>query len=1141
MSSPAGGPRRSRAMLAALVLALSCLFALSGVSSAAPAPAAPSPALPRGSRIPAAGGSYFLSGVNYPQYRYYGGDIATLASVDQDCVWYYDSAFDYTAIDHDFAEMQASGVHTVRWWLFGDGRGAPEFDRAGKVTGLDATFFAHMDQAMQIAARHNIYIIWSLWDFLAFEHGNWLCGGAGMQQLQAVAAKMPASVREAFLNHVKMAEQAPAHLLPQAAGGDQPDSGQQCMVYAGGHRNLVTDTAAGGAQDSFFNNALIPMLQRYRGNPNVIGWEIMNEPEWTLNPTPETGGAYPQVQEPVDLAQMRQFFARFTQAVHTYAPGQYATVGGASLKFLGFGTYIPSGLWQGLGFDYYGEHYYGWMDTPANNGNPLAIDYNSTAAKIDAPVVIGEFPAHGGTQPAYLPSIRTTGSEASVLSLRYICGSYAPASEPPCTRSYTVKVDYYTPAGAIAGTDTITLPPYGGWTAPAPAGGAFTGAARVTSNGPVAAVITQTGMLSAGEQVAYTGQDKADTTLWLPRVTNQGAARTRIAVQNTDVHAANVTITYYTAAGAVAATDNFTLGPRGSTLIDPLLGGGPAGPPAGFTGTAVIVGTSPLVGVASLLDPAAGSDAYEAQPQGYMNEAYLPSVRNWGANGDPTIYLQNACCGPATTSITYYNTAGAPVASQRVTVPLNGAAVVQPQDVLVGGFEGSAIITSDGHPSAVMRSVAGASTAVYAATQFPDQRLHFPVTHHLNADGSGPVTSISAQNLNASNAITLWVTVNDAAGNTVYFANNIVVPPHGLWTRSINDLPGVPAGFSGTAEILWPYPNGWNAGFPLMAVARDLDGAHTSGSTYDGVASHSFGWAVTAYQPRDLLEGIYANHWAGALAWSYYDNGTGSWADYQEASAGFNAAHPADLAIGSGSYTPQPTPANPATATAAAATPTTAWGNPATATAQAGLTGTPQPPCVAASPTPAACTIHFSDVQPTDYFYAPVQYLFCHNIVSGYADGTFRPANTTTRGQFSKMLVLGRGWALSNPAAPTFRDVPASNPFYPFVETAYQHGAISGYACGAGCLEFRPNNDITRGQISKLIALAMGWPMVAPTAPTFRDVPSSNPFFGPIETVYRHGVISGYACGAGCLEFRPNANATRGQLSKMLYNAITNP
>jgi hypothetical protein len=36
-------------------------------------------------------------------------------------------------------------------------------------------------------------------------------------------------------------------------------------------------------------------------------------------------------------------------------------------------------------------------------------------------------------------------------------------------------------------------------------------------------------------------------------------------------------------------------------------------------------------------------------------------------------------------------------------------------------------------------------------------------------------------------------------------------------------------------------------------------------------------------------------------------------------------------------------------------------------------------------------------------------------------------------------------------------------------------------------------------------------------------------------------VISGYDCGPGCLEFRPANNATRAQLSKMLWIAVTHP
>src|SRR5579859_6972650 len=186
MPFPPGVWPGPRAVLATAFLVLAGLLIFNGPAPPVAAQAgAVTPQLARGSRIPWQDGSYFLSGVNYPYYRYYGGDIATLASVDQDCIWYYDSAFDYTTIDQDFADMQANGVHVVRWWLFGDGRGAPEFDGSGKVTGLDTTFFSHMDQALAIAHRHNIYLIWSLWDFLAFEHANWLCGGTGLAAQQA--------------------------------------------------------------------------------------------------------------------------------------------------------------------------------------------------------------------------------------------------------------------------------------------------------------------------------------------------------------------------------------------------------------------------------------------------------------------------------------------------------------------------------------------------------------------------------------------------------------------------------------------------------------------------------------------------------------------------------------------------------------------------------------------------------------------------------------------------------------------------------------------------------------------------------------------------------------------------------------------
>jgi hypothetical protein len=203
-----------------------------------------------------------------------------------------------------------------------------------------------------------------------------------------------------------------------------------------------------------------------------------------------------------------------------------------------------------------------------------------------------------------------------------------------------------------------------------------------------------------------------------------------------------------------------------------------------------------------------------------------------------------------------------------------------------------------------------------------------------------------------------------------------------------------------------------------------------------------------------------------------------------------------------------------------------------TATAVATTTGTVT---VVSTVTPVSsatpCTISFSDVHGTDYFYEPVRYLYCAGAISGYADGTFRPYNNTTRGQLSKIIVLAQGWPIDTTGGPHFSDVAPGSTFYSYVETAYNHGIISGYSDGT----FQPGNNVTRGQLSKIVVLAMGWPLVTATTPTFSDVPAGSPFFAYVETAYCHQIISGYADGT----FRPGNNATRGQISKIVYLAET--
>ncbi len=176
------------------------------------------------------------------------------------------------------------------------------------------------------------------------------------------------------------------------------------------------------------------------------------------------------------------------------------------------------------------------------------------------------------------------------------------------------------------------------------------------------------------------------------------------------------------------------------------------------------------------------------------------------------------------------------------------------------------------------------------------------------------------------------------------------------------------------------------------------------------------------------------------------------------------------------------------------------------------------------------CNARFSDVCPDYWAYSYIDYLASRGIISGYADGTFRPANPATRGQLSKMAVVSRGWPLLNPQTPFFSDVPSSNSFYQYIETARARGVVSGYADGT----FRPANQVTRGQTARMVVAAFGWAANTNSGPHFTDVPPGSTFYVYVETAVQHGIVSGYADGT----FRPGNAVTRAQLSKMLYLAI---
>jgi hypothetical protein len=89
-------------------------------------------------------------------------------------------------------------------------------------------------------------------------------------------------------------------------------------------------------------------------------------------------------------------------------------------------------------------------------------------------------------------------------------------------------------------------------------------------------------------------------------------------------------------------------------------------------------------------------------------------------------------------------------------------------------------------------------------------------------------------------------------------------------------------------------------------------------------------------------------------------------------------------------------------------------------------------------------------------------------VADGYPDGTFRPGQAVTRGQFAKMAVSGLGIDTADPAKATFVDVIPSNTMFPYVEGAYAAGLIGGYPTG-GQLYFKPSTKIQRQHANTIL------------------------------------------------------------------------
>jgi hypothetical protein len=131
----------------------------------------------------------------------------------------------------------------------------------------------------------------------------------------------------------------------------------------------------------------------------------------------------------------------------------------------------------------------------------------------------------------------------------------------------------------------------------------------------------------------------------------------------------------------------------------------------------------------------------------------------------------------------------------------------------------------------------------------------------------------------------------------------------------------------------------------------------------------------------------------------------------------------------------------------------------------------------------------FEDVPISNTFFVWINRLASRGHMSGYPCGSegepcgaenrpyFRPFADATRAQIAKIVSNAAGYS-DTPTGQMFEDVAIDHPFYVWVQRLASRGHMSGYPCGSegepcGAENrpyFRPYNNATRGQTSKIVA-----------------------------------------------------------------------
>ncbi|KOS64531.1 S-layer homology domain-containing protein [Lysinibacillus agricola] len=177
----------------------------------------------------------------------------------------------------------------------------------------------------------------------------------------------------------------------------------------------------------------------------------------------------------------------------------------------------------------------------------------------------------------------------------------------------------------------------------------------------------------------------------------------------------------------------------------------------------------------------------------------------------------------------------------------------------------------------------------------------------------------------------------------------------------------------------------------------------------------------------------------------------------------------------------------------------------------------------------AAATSPFTDVDPYSSHYDDILKLYTQGAIDGYADKTFRPNQSVTRGQAAKMLATVLKLDLKNVQDPYLKDVPKSSEYYKYIAALQNAGIMSGYSNGT----FMPNEVMTRGELAKILVLGFKFEVASNYNNSFKDVTSQTSNAIYIQSLVDLKITE----GTTPVTFSPHNAVTRGQFASFIVRS----